>query len=31
LLARPVGEAEVRPPKRGVSWREIKSALNSSS
>jgi xanthine dehydrogenase accessory factor len=31
LLARPMGEAEVRPPKRGVSWREIKSALNSSS
>jgi|AntAceMinimDraft_1070359.scaffolds.fasta_scaffold39626_2 xanthine dehydrogenase accessory factor len=28
LLARPMGEAESRPPKRGVSWREIKSALN---
>ncbi|MFT4632815.1 MAG: xanthine dehydrogenase accessory factor [Candidatus Pseudothioglobus sp.] len=32
LLARPMceGEPESRPPKRGVSWREIKSALNNS-
>jgi xanthine dehydrogenase accessory factor len=30
LLSKAVDETESRPPKRGVSWREIKSALNSS-